>query len=240
LRAARRAAPDGCIFASGGIRDGIDAAKAIALGADMVGVAGPFLRAAAESTAAAHDLARELIEVLRVCMFAIGARTLNDLRRTPWLRRNGELETTPPPVSRLQYKTPGAGTFIDITDDVASIVASSGVRDGVAHVYSSHTTAAIRVNENEELLLQDFVRCLDRLVPAGNGLYEHDDLTRRHNLPPDEPINGHAHCRHLLLSSSETVPIVEGHLELGRWQRIFLIELCSPRERNIVVQVLGR
>jgi len=240
LRAARRAAPNGCIFASGGIRDGIDAAKAIALGADMVGIAGPFLRAASESTAAAHDLARELVEVLRVCMFAIGARTIDDLRRTPWLRRNRDLETMAPTVSRLQYKTPGAGTFIDITDDVASIVASSGVRDGLAHVYSSHTTAAIRVNENEELLLQDFVRCLDRLVPAGIGIYEHDDLTRRRNLPPDEPINGHAHCRHLLLSSSETVPVIEGHLELGRWQRIFLIELCSPRERNIVVQVLGR
>ncbi len=240
LRAARRVAPSGLIFASGGIRDGIDAAKAIALGADLVGIAGPFLRAAAQNAAAVHDLASELIEVLRVCMFAIGTGTIADLRRTPWLRREGELETVLPTVGRLQYKTARAGSFIDITDDVAEVLAASGVREGVVHVYSSHTTAAIRVNENEELLLGDFGRLLDRLVPAGNGLYEHDDLTRRRNTPPDEPINGHAHCRHLLLSSSETVPVIEGRLELGRWQRIFLIELCSPRERSVVVQVLGR
>jgi isopentenyl-diphosphate Delta-isomerase len=238
LRAARRAAPTGCIFASGGIRDGIDAAKAVALGADLVGIAGPFLRAAAQGVSPAHDLGTELIEVLRVCMFAIGARTLGDLRQTPWLRREGELEPQAA-AYRLHYRTSGSGSFIDITEDVNSIVTTSGIRNGVAHVYSSHTTAAIRVNENEELLLSDFARCLERLVPAGIG-YDHDDLSRRRNTPPDEPINGHAHCRHLLLSSSEMVPVVDGRLELGRWQRIFLIELCSPRDRTILVQVLGR
>jgi isopentenyl-diphosphate Delta-isomerase len=238
LRGARRAAPDGCIFASGGIRDGIDAAKAIALGADLVGIAGPFLRSAAEGTSTAHELGRELIEVLRVCMFAIGARTISELRETPWLEREGAPEPQTS-VRRLRYKTKGSGSFIDITDDVAAVVSSSEVRDGVVHVYSSHTTAAIRVNENEELLLSDFARCLERLVPAGAG-YDHDDLSRRRNTPPDEPINGHSHCRHLLLSSSEMVPVISGRLELGRWQRIFLIELCSPRERNVVVQVLGR
>jgi isopentenyl-diphosphate delta-isomerase len=238
LRAARRAAPRGCIFASGGIRDGVDVAKAIALGADAVGVAGPFLRAAQEGVPAVHDLAVELSEVLRVCMFAIGARSIAELQRTPWLQREGEAQPQAT-VRRLTYKTKGSGAFIDITDDVAASVVASGIRDGLAHVYSSHTTAAIRVNENEELLLNDFARCLERLVPAGIG-YDHDDLSRRQNCPPDEPINGHAHCRHLLLSSSEVVPVVDGRLELGRWQRIFLIELCSPRKRSVLVQVLGR
>lgn len=240
LRAARAAAPNGLVFASGGVRDGIDVAKAIALGADLVGVAGPFLRAAAQNVAAVNDLASELIEVLRVCMFATGTRTIAELRQTPWLRRAKEMEPTRPMLRRLRYKTGRAGAFLDITDDVAEILTVSGVREGVVHVYSSHTTAAIRVNENEELLLGDFQNLLDRLVPAGQGLYEHDDLSRRINTPPDEPINGHAHCRHLLLSSSETVPVSEGRLLLGRWQRIFLIELCSARERHVVVQVLGR
>ncbi len=240
LTAARRAAPEGLIFASGGIRDGIDLAKAVALGADLVGMAAPFLRAAAQSASAVHDLASELIEVLRVCMFAVGTRTIAELQQTSWLQRDGELEAPRPTVGRLHYKTRQAGSFVDITDDVASVLSASGVRNGVVHVYSLHTTAAIRVNENEELLLGDFSRLLDRLVPAATGLYEHDDLSRRRNTPPDEPINGHAHCRHLLLSSSETVPVTDGRLELGRWQRIFLIELCSPRERSVVVQVLGR
>lgn len=87
LREARAAAPDRYIFASGGIRDGLDSAKAIALGADLAGMAGPFLRAAAKGVDAANDQAREVTEVLRVAMFGLGARTLADLRSTPRVRR---------------------------------------------------------------------------------------------------------------------------------------------------------
>jgi isopentenyl-diphosphate Delta-isomerase len=81
LRLARQAAPEACIFASGGIRDGLDVAKAVALGADLAGIAGPFLRAAVVGPEEAHGLARELIEVLRIAMFCVGARTLADVRR---------------------------------------------------------------------------------------------------------------------------------------------------------------
>jgi isopentenyl-diphosphate delta-isomerase len=239
VRQAVQVAPDATIFASGGIRNGIDVAKAIALGADLVGVAGPFLRAGAEGEEAALNLGRELVETLRIAMFGIGARTLADLRFTPRLRRRGG-DRDAPHIARLTYHTDGAGEFLDITDDVSAVVRSSGVRNGLVHVYATHTTAAIRINENEPLLLQDFRRFLDRVAPAGDGMYEHDDLPRRPGVPPDEPINGHAHCRHLLLSASETVPIVDGQLELGRWQRIFLVELCAARERCVTVQVLGR
>lgn len=86
LRDAREAAPHELIFASGGIRSGIDIAKSLALGADLVGVAGPFLRAIACGDASAHDLAREYIEVLRIAMFGIGAATLADLRSTSRLQ----------------------------------------------------------------------------------------------------------------------------------------------------------
>ncbi len=82
LRTARAAEPDGVLIASGGIRNGIDAVKAIALGADAVGIAGPFLRAAAAGPQTADDLARELREVLRIAMFALGERTVADLRET--------------------------------------------------------------------------------------------------------------------------------------------------------------
>jgi len=87
LVGARRVAIDRTIIASGGIRDGIEVTKAIALGADLVGVAGPFLRAAVEGLEATHDLARELCEVLRIAMFSLGARTLADLRGTSRLQR---------------------------------------------------------------------------------------------------------------------------------------------------------
>ena len=238
LRQARLAAPKGLIFASGGVRDGIDVAKAIALGADLVGIAGPFLRAAAAGEEEAADLAREYIEVLRIAMFSLGVRELSELQSTPRCRKRDEsvVETR---TARLTYRTEGAGKFRDITGDIAEAVRTSGVRNGLVHVYSTHTTAAIRINENEELLLRDFERFLERVAPSGNGAYEHDEIERRVGVPPDEPVNGHSHCRHLLLASSETLPVVDGALALGRWQRIFLIELCSSRERDVVVQVLG-
>ncbi|HTX55625.1 MAG TPA: type 2 isopentenyl-diphosphate Delta-isomerase [Candidatus Acidoferrales bacterium] len=82
VRVARAIAPEGLIVASGGIRDGLDAAKAIALGADLVGIAGPFLRAASQGVDVARDLAREIVEVLRITMFALGIRAIDELKST--------------------------------------------------------------------------------------------------------------------------------------------------------------
>jgi len=238
LRLARAAAPEAPIFGSGGVRGGLDVAKAIALGADLVGMARPFLLAADQGGAAAHDLALELVEVLRIAMFCVGARTIGDLQGTPRLVREGQ-EPAEHRMTQLTYRTAGAGEFIDITDDVAEVLRESGARHGLVHVYSKHTTAAVRVNENEPLLLGDFRRFLAAVAPVGGG-YDHDDMSRRVGVPADEPVNGHAHCQHLLLGASETVPVVDGRLALGPWQRLFLVELCSARVRRVVVQVLGR
>ncbi len=90
LRAARRERLNGLLIASGGIRNGMDAAKAIAMGADMAGAASPFLRAAAESYEAASDLARQFVEVLRITMFGTGVRSIGDLQRTKRLVRTGD------------------------------------------------------------------------------------------------------------------------------------------------------
>lgn len=79
---ARGAAPLGTLIASGGIRHGLDVAKAVALGADVAGIAGPFLRAAHRGFEAADSLARELVETLRVAMFCVGARRAAELRGT--------------------------------------------------------------------------------------------------------------------------------------------------------------
>jgi secondary thiamine-phosphate synthase enzyme len=135
--------------------------------------------------------------------------------------------------------TSTAPEFIDITDEVQSIVAASGALFGQATVFSGHTTAAIRVNENEPLLLQDMARLLHQVAPV-HGEYEHNDFTRRTvNMDEDECANGHAHCQHLFLSTSETVPIIDGLLALGTWQRVFLIELDRPRERKVLVNIIG-
>lgn len=101
LRLARQAAPTALIFASGGVRDGLDLAKAIALGANLVGMAGPFLRAAAAGPEGALALAREMIDVLRITMFCLGAPTPQDLRATPRL-----LDSAGQPVSPLPERRP--------------------------------------------------------------------------------------------------------------------------------------
>jgi isopentenyl-diphosphate delta-isomerase len=103
LKLARGAAPASPLFASGGVRTGIDVAKAIALGADLVGLAGPFLHAAAASPQAAADLAAELTEVLRVAMFCVGTATIADLKRTPRL-----IETGPSPLAGPLQQSPRA------------------------------------------------------------------------------------------------------------------------------------
>jgi isopentenyl-diphosphate delta-isomerase len=80
VRMAREVAPAETIVASGGIRTGLDAAKSLALGGDLAGIAGPFLRAAAIGASEAGELAREFVEVLRIALFAAGARTVAELR----------------------------------------------------------------------------------------------------------------------------------------------------------------
>jgi len=132
-----------------------------------------------------------------------------------------------------------APEFIDITNEVREILARSGVQEGTVVVFSRHTTAAIVINEDEPLLLRDMAHFLERVAPP-EGDYRHNDFfIRTANMTQDECPNGHSHCQHLLLGASESVPVAGGELLLGRWQRVFLVELDRPREREVVVQVQG-
>ena len=142
-------------------------------------------------------------------------------------------------LSRIVLVSSRAPEFIDITEEVARLVRETEVRDGLVCVYSRHTTAAIKVNENEPLLIKDMEQFLCRMAPV-DAYYGHNDFTiRTVNMTEDECPNGHAHCQHLLMSTSETIPLVDGEMQLGRWQRLFLIELDHPRQREILVQVVG-
>jgi len=139
----------------------------------------------------------------------------------------------------IEREASAAPEFIDITADVLQAVADSGVREGTVTVFSRHTTAAVKINENEPLLLEDMARFLDDAAPP-EGEYRHNDfLVRTENMTEDECPNGHSHCQHLLLSASETIPVCDGSVLLGRWQRVFLIELDRPRRREVVIQVVG-
>jgi secondary thiamine-phosphate synthase enzyme len=139
---------------------------------------------------------------------------------------------------RLRFKTSSATQFVDITDKLRDEVRRSGLRVGRIHLQSLHTTVGLAVNENEPLLLRDFESLLERLAPSGAG-YEHDDFARRFDVPMNEPINGHAHCRQLLLTGFTTVLVEEGELVLGRWQSVFAVELDGPRNRELAIQLDG-
>jgi secondary thiamine-phosphate synthase enzyme len=139
-------------------------------------------------------------------------------------------------------RTAGGLTITDITDDVQECVRTSGIVDGICCVYSPHTTCSVRVNEWEAGFLEDFAAMLRRLVPSEH-YYAHDDWDRRtENICPEdmEVGNGHSHCMSMLLGpAGESIPVRDGELCLGTWQRVLFLELDRERERRWLVQVVG-
>lgn len=139
----------------------------------------------------------------------------------------------------LQLNTHEAPDFIDITDWVCQCVAQSRVSNGFVVVYSKHTTAAVKINENEPLLLKDMAIFLEQFSPRNGGYHHNDFRTRTVNMHPDESPNGHAHLQHLLLGTSETIPIIDGTVQVGRYQSVFFVELDHPRPREVMAQIVG-
>lgn len=139
----------------------------------------------------------------------------------------------------LKVDTKDAPQLIDITDWVKGCVAESRINNGMVLVYSRHTTAAVKINENEPLLIEDMAEFLERIAPR-DAYYRHNDFSiRTVNMTEDESPNGHAHLQHLMLGCSETIPLIDGKIPFGQWQSIFFIELDHPRPREVMVQILG-
>ena len=139
----------------------------------------------------------------------------------------------------LQVNTQQAPEFIDITDWVGQCVTKSKVNNGFVVVFSKHTTAAVKINENEPLLLKDMTVFLEKMCPR-LGEYQHNDFNiRTVNMTSDESPNGHAHLQHLMLGCSETIPLIDGAMQFGTYQSIFFIELDHPRSREVMVQIVG-
>ena len=137
----------------------------------------------------------------------------------------------------FNIRTEKGPQFIDITDRVEDAARKSGVANGFVVVFSRHTTAAIRINENEPALLGDMERMLEGIA-SSCAEYKHNEFAHASSANGERP-NGHSHCQHLLLGASEAVPIADGRLVVGQWQRIFLIELDHGRDREVVVQLVG-
>ncbi|MDQ3982667.1 MAG: secondary thiamine-phosphate synthase enzyme YjbQ [Actinomycetota bacterium] len=126
--------------------------------------------------------------------------------------------------------------FVDLTPLLEREITSAG--DGFAIAFSRHTTCALVVNELEDGVARDLKARLDHLFPP-SIYYAHDDLTiRTQNLQEGERANGHSHVAQMLMGgTSQTIPIANGELMLGRWQRLLLVELDEPKPREVVFQV---
>jgi secondary thiamine-phosphate synthase enzyme len=127
-------------------------------------------------------------------------------------------------VTELRIRTRSKRELVDITPELAEIVAKAAPAEGLCHVYVAHATAAIIINENDDPnVCVDLLDALDRLIPA--GIWRHDRVDG----------NAASHIQAAILGPGETIPIRDGALLLGRWQAVMLAELDGPRERQIFV-----
>jgi secondary thiamine-phosphate synthase enzyme len=131
--------------------------------------------------------------------------------------------------------------LVDITDRIDDLLAGSGIEAGSAQAFCPHTSCGLAVTELEDGLHADLEAVLEELAPVGRA-WVHDDLVRRwQNLEVEERLNGWSHIRGLLATQpSAVLPLARGRLALGRWQRLFLVELDGSRTRTLEVQAWGR
>lgn len=128
--------------------------------------------------------------------------------------------------------------IIDITEKIKKYVLGRKIHEGEITITTKHTTTAIRINENEPRLIKDMEKFIKELAEEEIA-YLHDDIEKRKNCPKNEPKNAHAHLKALLMGSSETLPIKNGKLSLGKWQRILFIELDGPRKRKYSMELVA-
>jgi len=138
----------------------------------------------------------------------------------------------------LKIKTTVDLELINITKRIREIIEPIKVHNGFLNIFSKHTTLAIVVNEDEELLKKDVINFFQK-ISRSDKEYLHDNLELRKNCPKDEPKNASGHLKCILLQPSQQIPIIEGKLQLGTYQEIFAVETSGPREREIIVQVIG-
>ena len=132
---------------------------------------------------------------------------------------------------QLSLHTRGHGDLHDLTGKVAEVVAASGVRTGVAHVFNVGSTAAVGAIEFEPGLARDLPALLDRLIPPSRD-YGHEQAWHDGN--------GHSHLQATWLGPSLSVPVTAGKPMLGTWQQIFHLECdVRGRQRKVVVTVIG-
>jgi secondary thiamine-phosphate synthase enzyme len=132
---------------------------------------------------------------------------------------------------QLEVRTHGKGLY-EITDQIESKVDKCGIQNGTITVFVQHTSSSIVIMENADpTARRDLEEFFDRLVPEDADYFTHD-AEGSDDMP--------SHIRMVLTRSSETVPIVDGKMQLGTWQGIFLFEhRRAPHRRKVFITTIG-
>ena len=133
-------------------------------------------------------------------------------------------------MSQISVQTGEALQFVDITDDVQREVEDSGVEEGVVMLRSRHTTAALTCTEGDPSIHEDCLELLREQLP----------VSRKYRHSSEGAENAVAHLAQMMVFGESTwAPIRNGQLDLGTWQRLFLVELFEPRTRTVDVAILS-
>jgi len=130
----------------------------------------------------------------------------------------------------LWFTTKHKREIVRITDEVAAIVKTSGVQEGMVLVSAMHITAAVYVNDWESGLMHDFQVWLEKLAPSG--------LDYHHHQTGED--NADAHLKRTLMGHQVMLPITNGKLDLGPWEQVFYAEFDGQRRKRVVVKVMGQ
>ncbi len=147
-------------------------------------------------------------------------------------------------------------TFDDVTDQVQMAVKTSEIKNGILLVYSQHTTCSVFIQEDADdvnywgtkLLLQDLVNVFEKIIPTcrteGQYLHpgpKHIECAKTRDELPSWSLNTDAHLRSVIMGRSQSIPIIDGKLELGNFGRIYFADFdqVRARERTVMVQIIG-
>jgi len=134
--------------------------------------------------------------------------------------------------AHLTFELPARMAFRNITADVESIVARSGVREGLCLVNAMHITASVFINDDEAGLHEDYARWLEKLAP-----FDADPAVYRHNRTGED--NADAHLKRQVMGREVVVAITAGRLDFGPWEQIFYGEFDGRRPKRVLVKVIG-
>jgi secondary thiamine-phosphate synthase enzyme len=129
----------------------------------------------------------------------------------------------------LTFHTKTHREYVHITPEIETIVRKSGMKEGMVLVSAMHITAGVYVNDNEDGLIEDIDQWLEKLAPFRKD-YKH------HQTGED---NGDSHLKAILVHHQVILPLTNGKLDLGTWQRVFYAEFDGQRNKRVIVKVMG-